>query len=248
MPAKAFALLLLVAPSAAGAAPPAPAEVADALYAAHADVENALLSANLLMTSSQASLMRLRWTLGEWGLPKPKAAAARRFTRLSELMSAFRAEAEAEESTSNPLAPYQEKLAASPEVAKAAAGVPGNPGAQVEEAKQLRAQYDAEASRAALTRSRGALARLSGTLGQPRITVSQALVLRRGSEIQRELSGARDELAKALPPPAADKARAKRSREKAGRDLADLAADASGLATELERLRIHFQLNNYHGK
>ncbi len=216
------------------------------LLRAQRDVFSAETTTHLLMSSSQATLTRMRWDFGRWGLTRHKSVAASDFERVSGKITNYRELASQVGTITEPLALFRAEIEKSERVQAAAKKIPKTIAGQVEEIHRLRAEYDADASRSALIRASSGLAALQKEFGPSRLKISQtrALALARG--IQKDIQTTRLRTARSLPNKDSDASGAHRKgRSLIMKNLSMLADDVEDLGAEIARLEIHYQLNNY---
>ena len=229
----ALSLFLVAAAFAApqvGAAAPAPAELdARRLYG---EVRHCIVDANLLLTSAQARLKRLQFAYQELQAPALSKKAHDAFEALTDRLAAFRAasdDAEANGPMRSGGAPSAGELSRHAPPAEA-------PTAKLlEEVAQLRAAYDAEASRRSLLAVRKDIARFGPLKSAPvqQRTLEEGDRLRdRLRQLERELTLAKGD--KPMKPVQVISA------EREG-----LRADVKALSVELELLAVRFRLDNW---
>ncbi len=223
-----------------------PAAVGDLYANAQVDVHSSLTYTHLLLSSSQAQLKRLQWSFQQWGLPSHKEKALRNFRRITRKIERFRTESESVQTAASPFAEAFEKMEKSKRVRKAKKGIPDSVSERISEIEKLRAEYDGDAGRSALARASAALGRLQLVWGPAELKDSQVRVLLLAGNIVEDLRKTRGRIESSLPPKARDKTGAQRKgRSLVALGLEQVAEDERDLATELKRMRIHFQLNNY---
>jgi len=219
---------------------------ADILVRAQQDVFSAETNTHLLMSSSQATLTRMQWDFGRWGLKKQKSAAAADFKRVTGKITNYRELAAQVGSVTDPLAHLREKIEKSAKVRAAAKKIPETAAGQVEEIHRLRAEYDADASRSALIRASSRLSALQKEFGLSGIKKSQTRVLALARDILADIRTTRLRTSRSLPEKSSDTLGSHRKgRSLIMKNLAMLEADAEDLGAEIARLEIHYQLNNY---
>lgn len=213
---------------------------------AQQDVFSAETATHLLMSASQATLTRLRWDFGRWGLKKQKSAAAADFERVSGKIVNYRKLASEVGTVTDPLAPIRAKIEKSKRVQAAIKQIPNTTAGQVEEIHRLRAEYDADAGRSAVIRASSGLAALQEDFGPSRLKISQTRALALARDIQADIQATHLRTSRSLPDKTSDTSGAHRKgRSLVMKDIAMLADDVEDLGTEIARLEIHYQLNNY---
>lgn len=238
--------LPVAAGSAARAGKRKPETVEQLLVRGNRDAQSALTSIYLLIVSSQGSLQRLQWSFGRWGLSGRKAAAKKSLAKLNTLFREFRELGDEVAVTASPFAPLQEEAERSREVQEAPKDIPSTTAEQLAEIRLLRAGYDEDGHRSALIRAGAALEEARRRLGKPRLTAGQERVLARAEGLRAELLDIRKRTLRSLPPVEKDVTGAHRKgRELVTEDLSVLSSDADCLRTEIDRLRAHYQFNNY---
>ncbi|MFH2201766.1 MAG: hypothetical protein ABIJ96_01485 [Elusimicrobiota bacterium] len=238
--------VVLLGAASAGAAADAGAKTTDILYGAQQDVRSAETYSHLLMCSAQASLMRLQWSFNRWGLKEHKAAAAAHYDRFSDMLRRYREITQQAAAATDPIAAVRAEIAGSRRVLRASRDLPTRPAQQIAEILRLRAEYDADASRSALIRGRTALQELERRLGVSELKPSQRRVLGLARDILDDLRRTRGSISGSLPAVKQDTlGRHRKGRSLVLHDVELLENDAADLAAEIERLTIHFRLNNY---
>ncbi len=226
-----------------------PAAVGDLYANAQTDVHASLTYTHLLLTSSQAQLKRMQWSFQQWGLLSHKGKALRDFRRITGKIERFRGEAEAVQAATSPFAAAMEKMAKSKRVRKAKKDIPDSVAETISEIEKLRAEYDGDAERSALARASAAFGRLQLLWGPAQLNKPQLRVLLLAGNIVSDLHEIRTRIETSLPPKEEDQTGAQRQgRRLVTGGLERIAEDERDLATELRRMRIHFQLNNYQSR
>ncbi len=221
-------------------------EVSDILYRADGDVLSAETYTHLMMASSQATLKRMQWGFGRWGLTKYKKTVARHYDRITEKIRRYRGLAAEVSKATDPTAPFRAAAVSSKKVRKAARDIPSSVAEQVDEIHKMRSEYDADASRSALIRAEYSLVALRKRLGPSSLKESQNRVLTLARGILKDLTETRRSIRKSLPARETDKNGAHRKgRSLVLKDLEMLREDSGCLRAEIKRLEIRYHLNNY---
>ncbi len=216
------------------------------LVRAQRDVFSAETNTHILMSSSQATLTRMRWDFGRWGLTRHNSAAASAFERVTGKITNYRELASQVGSVTDPIAPLRAKIEKSKRAQTAAKNIPETTAEQVEEIHRLRAEYDADAGRSAMIRASSKLAILQKEFGPSRLKISQTRALALARDIQADIRRTRRRTSRSLPDKGSDTSGAHRKgRSLIMKSLAMLGADAEDLEAEIARLEIHYQHNNY---
>ncbi|MBI4348545.1 MAG: hypothetical protein HY553_17020 [Elusimicrobia bacterium] len=189
---------------------------------AYRAVKGSIVDANLLMTSAQARLKRLQLAFARSKSEGLKAKAQAGFDNLSARLAAFREASDVLESRRPGVDPK------APRPSKAAAARPAEAPTPdlLAEIAELRAGYDAAASRGRWGDVRRALERW-GKDALPALNAEQERVLAAGRAIAGEA-----------------KAAAKALSSKGGSEAKGLADDAAALDVELDLLRARYRLDN----